>query len=53
MRVALLLVVVAFVHATTISVKDPNWYFTEYNWQVDPSGQFAQTSNPGAYFKVD
>jgi len=35
-----------------ISVDDPNWYFTEYNWYIDPSGEYAQSANPGAYFKV-
>jgi len=35
-----------------IPVTDPNWYFTEQNWYVDKKESFAQTANPGAYFKI-
>lgn len=37
-----------------ISVTDPNWYFTEWNWCIDriSSSPYAQSANPGAYFKV-
>eukprot|EP00823_Brevimastigomonas_motovehiculus_P000073 TRINITY_DN10178_c0_g1_i1.p1 TRINITY_DN10178_c0_g1~~TRINITY_DN10178_c0_g1_i1.p1 ORF type:complete len:377 (-),score=59.54 TRINITY_DN10178_c0_g1_i1:139-1269(-) len=38
-------------HASTlISPTHPGWYFTEYNWYV--SSAYAQSNNPGAYFKV-
>jgi len=33
-----------------VPVNDPNWYFTEHNWIQN--GQYMQSVNPGAYFKV-
>ncbi|PRP89460.1 hypothetical protein PROFUN_01323 [Planoprotostelium fungivorum] len=40
------------VEAKKISVNDPLWYFTEWNWHVDPAGSFAEAVNPGSYFKL-
>jgi lysophospholipase L1-like esterase len=36
---------------TTINVNDTNWFFSPYNWYVSGSS-YAQTNNPGAYFKI-
>ena len=35
----------------TIAVNNSNWFFSPYNWYVNGS-TYAQTVNPGAYFKV-
>lgn len=35
---------------TSVSVDDPHWYFTEYNWRR--SAAEARTANPGAYCKL-
>jgi hypothetical protein len=37
----------------SIPINDKNIYFTPLNWYRDPQGKYAQTANPGAYFKVE
>jgi hypothetical protein len=34
-----------------IPTSNPNWYFSEHNWYKTSS--YAQTANPGSYFKVE
>jgi len=47
-----LFVLISITSAGIISINDQNWYFTEWNWYKDPSGEFAQSANPGSYFKL-
>jgi hypothetical protein len=35
----------------TIAVTDANWFFSPYNWKKSGSA-YAQSNNPGAYFKT-